>query len=614
MRMLCVFTAVTLILLTCIMVPSRSGKAMAATSDIAPDSVLNVIPQDTVGVIYMPSLLGLNDEINTLLSEMIPSDPPQELPAKVLANAFGAGFETLAELEELGLDLRKNFAVFLSGVNPPMLSAAVHVKDAQSVKQLIEMEAEGSSSVTHNGVTYYTTGEEGAFVLMDDVMVYSGSAEICEKVIDTQKKAMPSIAANTDFQSLRLDTTSGVNDLVVYFAMDSIVQALRPLLTEKAEGLKAEMEASAEVDPELNVGLGSAKHLIDSGIRLLDQSKTLSLTVQLNGSDLQISPFLKFKRDSEIQTYFRQMPRELTHLKYLPPNAFLNGEMQFQKEMFIGLTHTMMKLFIPSDPNADTEEVEKTFEALTEATTNFYEGLGNEVAVSVNFSGSLMPDLLYIYDVTDEKQVKASMEKDFISYLGTSMALVEAMGAGQEFIDMYADVSAGRPEIYNGVVIKNYILPNITDLFAGLPSGMEGFAPEQWNIYYVINGGKLLYGMAANARPVKDALDRMAGTGVGFDRGVGYAKLTGALTLKNNMLFAISPITAVKSLVQTFAQMDPNVGMIQMLLVNIPETYGIGIASQNRDDGVAGELFVSLSDFKEIITMLIGWQQMEAMQ
>ena len=323
-------TAVTLILLTSIMVLSYSGKEIMAAPDVAPDSVLNVIPQDTVGVIYIPSLLGFNDEINALMAEMIPTDPPQELPAQILAETFGAGFETLEELEELGLDMRRNFAVFLSGVDPLMYSAAVHVKDADSVKQLIEMEAEGSSSFTHNGVTYYTTGEEGAFVLMDDVMVYSGSAAVCEKVIDTQKKAMPSIADTTDFQSLELDTTSGVNDLIAYFAMEAIVDALRPTLTEKAEGLKADMKAFAETDPELSVGLGQAEGVIDGGIWLLDQSKTLSLTVQLNGSDLQISPFLKFKGDSEIQTYISQMPRELTHLKHLPQTAFLNGEMQFQ--------------------------------------------------------------------------------------------------------------------------------------------------------------------------------------------------------------------------------------------------------------------------------------------
>ena len=603
-------TAVTLILLTSIMVLNYSGKEIMAAPDVAPDSVLNVIPQDTVGVIYIPSLLGFNDEINALMAEMIPTDPPQELPAKILADTFGAGFETLEELEELGLDMRRNFAVFLSDVNPLMYSAAVHIKDAESVKQLIEMEAEGSSSVTHNGVTYYTTGEEGAFVLMDDVMVYSGSAEVCEKVIDTQKKTMPSIVNTTDFQSLELDTTSGVNDLIAYFAME----AIRPTLTEKAEGLKAEMGASAEVDPELSVGLGQAEGLIDGGIWLLDQSKILSLTVQLNGSDLQISPFLKFKQDSKIQTYIRQMPRELTHLKYLPQTAFLNGEMQFQKEMFIGLTQTMMQLFIPSDSTADTAKIEEATEALTKATEDFYAGLGDEIALSLNFGESLMPAFLYIYDVADEKQVKAYMEKDFIEYLGASMGLIQAMGTTQEFAGMYSDVSAGPPEIYNGVEIKSYILPNINVLFAELPPGMEVADPKQWNIYYAINGGKMLYAMAGNAQPVKNALDRMAGMGTGFDQGAGYTKLTGALTLKNNMFFALSPITAVKSIVQIFAQADPNVGMAQMLLANIPETYSIGIASQNRDNGVAGELFISIGDFKEIIVTLISLQQMEGMQ
>ena len=614
MKRLCRLTIITLILLTGIVVLSCSGKEMAVMPDVAPDSVLNVIPQDTVGVIYIPSLLGLNDEINTLLAEMIPSDPPQELPAKVLADTFGAGFETLAELEELGLDLRRDFAIFLSGVNPPVPSAAVHVKDAESVKQLIAMEAEGGNSVTHNGMTYYTTGEEGAFVLMDDVMVYSGSVATCEKAIDTRKEAMPSIVENADFQSLRLDTTSGVNDLIAYFAMEEIVETLRPILTEKAEETKAEMKASAETDPELNVGLGYAQSLIDSGIWMLDQSKTLSLTVQLNGSDLQISPFLKFKQDSEIQTYIRQMPSELTHLKYLPQTAFLNGEMQFQKEMLINLTQTVMKLLIPSAPDAGTEGIEKASKALTEALTNFYAGLGDEFAFSANFSGSMMPDILYIYNVTDEKQLKAYMEKDFLEYLGASMELAQAMGANQEFSNMYADVSAGPPEIYNGVEIKNYMMPNITALFGELPPGRESVAPEQWNTYYAINDGKLLYGMAANAQPVKEAIDRMAGIGTGFDQGEGYAKLTGALTVKNNIFFAISPITAVKNLVQVFAQADPNIGMIQMFLVNIPETYSIGVAGKNRDNGVAGELFISLGDFKEIITMLVGLQQMGEMQ
>ena len=606
--------AVILIFLTCIIVSDYIRAEVEAIADVAPDSVLNIIPQDTVGLIYIPSLLGLNDEINALLVELIPADPPQELPAQVLAGTFGAGFETLEELEELGLDLRRDFAVFLSSVEPLMLSAAVHIKDTESVKQLIEMEAQGSNAVIYNGVTYYTTGEEGAFVLMDDVMIYSGSTEVCEKVIDTQKQVTPSLAANTDFQSLTLDTTSGVNDLIAYFAMEAIAEDLHPTLIEKAEGLKAEMRASAETDLELKAGLGYAEGLIDGSMWLLDQSKTLSLTLQLNGSDLQISPFLKFKQDSEIQTYIRQMPGELTHLKYLPQYAVLNGEMQVQKEMFINLMQTIMKLFIPANPSADAAEIQTASKALTEATTDFYAGLGDEFAFSVNFAGSIMPNFLYIYEVTDEKLVEAYMENDLIQYLEASMGLITALGADEAAAGIYATASAGPSEIYSGIEIKSYTLPNVPSLFGELSPGTKKIMPEQWNIYYAISDGKMVYGMAGNAQPVKNALDRMAGMGTSFEQGEGYTKLTGALTLKNNMFLAISPITAVKSFIQIFAQVDPGLGMAQMFLMNIPETYSIGIASQNRDNGIAGELFISLGDFKEIITMLIGIQQMGGMQ
>jgi hypothetical protein len=51
--------------------------------------------------------------------------------------------------------------------------------------------------------------------------------------------------------------------------------------------------------------------------------------------------------------------------------------------------------------------------------------------------------------------------------------------------------------------------------------------------------------------------------------------------------------------------------MIMMLLANIPETYSIGMASQNRDGGVEGKLLISLGDFKELINMAASMQGMQ---
>ena len=91
---------------------------MSATSEppvyVDPDSVLSVIPADVNGLIYIRNPLALNDEINSLFAELVMGDPPQEIVAEILAETFGAGFESLEELEDLGLDLGKDFCVFFS--------------------------------------------------------------------------------------------------------------------------------------------------------------------------------------------------------------------------------------------------------------------------------------------------------------------------------------------------------------------------------------------------------------------------------------------------------------------------------------------------------------------
>ena len=68
----------------------------------------------------------------------------------------------------------------------------------------------------------------------------------------------------------------------------------------------------------------------------------------------------------------------------------------------------------------------------------------------------------------------------------------------------------------------------------------EALMPNELNIYYANTNGKLIYAMGADVQPVRDTLDRIAGSAMGFDQAAGYDKITRALTLKNNFLFAIS--------------------------------------------------------------------------
>ena len=71
---------------------------------------LNIIPHNTIGLVYAHSLKDLNKEANDLISEMNPATAPnQDIVANVLSDIFEGGFESLADLEKYGFDLEQDF-------------------------------------------------------------------------------------------------------------------------------------------------------------------------------------------------------------------------------------------------------------------------------------------------------------------------------------------------------------------------------------------------------------------------------------------------------------------------------------------------------------------------
>ena len=583
------------------------GKDMATSTHKEVEDVLDIIPADVVGFVYTSSFQGLNDEIRVLLTELAPDNPPQEDLAMRLVDFFGAEFDTL---QKLGFfDLSKNFAIFFTGVNPSVPAAAAYLKNPEMVQQLIETQSLDRRSVTHNDMSYYITSDGAMFVPLGNFIVFSSSAEACEKAIDTYKNVMPSIATDVTYTSFELDTKSGISDLVGYIAMDSITPVIHAWMTEFTEfmdGMGAGTQDAGEMTPQVESSLAITAKMVGWVNWVADQADALSFTLQLNEGNLQISPILKFKSDSEIQEYIHASSENLTYLKYLPKEAIMNGAMRLQKDNLIKFSTGMMTFFSASDSEADEGENENTTQELSEWMAKFYEPLGEEMAFSANYSGSLMPDMLYIYDVVDEDKLRRFMDEDFISYLEASNLMLRAIGV-DEFSNMYADASLGPTEIYNGVEVKHYTLPNILSILAQFSPQMEGLealTPNELNIYYAITNGKLVYAMGTDVQPVRDTLDRIAGVAIGFDQAAGYDKITGALTLKNNLLFAISPLTVIKRSVEMAAQIEPSAGMVMMFLGNLPETYSIGISSQGHTGGVEANLFISLIDFKDLINMV----------
>ena len=197
---------------------------------LIPDgSVLNLIPEKALGLIYCTSLFELDNKINMLALELMPqAGAPPDILAEILADAFGAGFESLSELEEIGLDLKKDFAIFFNSLDPMSLSATVHLTDPEAMLQIIEVEAEGSTPTEYNGVTYWSTEEDsGNFAILENTLVFSQEAEVCENIIDIRNGEKHGITHNPDYSTFLTDIIEGTNQLAVYFDLESIIAPLQ---------------------------------------------------------------------------------------------------------------------------------------------------------------------------------------------------------------------------------------------------------------------------------------------------------------------------------------------------------------------------------------------------
>ena len=112
-------------------------------------------------------------------------------------------------------------------------------------------------------------------------------------------------------------------------------------------------------------------------------------------------------------------------------------------------------------------------------------------------------------------------------------------------------------------------------------------------------------------------LDRRAGSEDRFSEHPSYQKLVDSLGTDNNVLLAISPITAIKTIMSSGANVDPNNAAPLQLFVGmfstLPETYSIGFSAKARGNGIDANLFINLGDFKQLGQMLMMLGQMMQM-
>ena len=582
--------------------------------EIPDSSVLHLIPEQTAGLIYCPSLDELNNRVNMLAMDLMPTAENPEIIAKILANTFGAGFESLAELEEIGLDLEQDFAIFMTSLKPPDLSATVHLTDPTAMKQVIAAESEGSAPIEYNGVTYWNAaGGGGSFAIIDNTLVFSQSAEVCESVIDTYNKTKSAITTNPDYGAFLTDVAEGTAQLAVHFDLESIA----PILSASLKGESESMQDSLESDPAVMAAAPFLKGMFDTATDMLEQLKSLSATLEVEGTDVKLAPFLKFKSDSRIQKALKGMaPDELALLGELPSPAFINGALQGKPELMIEMNVFWLKML---SQDLDPEQAEM-LASLVKQMEDFYEALNEEWAFSVNFGSSVIPDYLVIYGLRDEQKAKAYMEEALLKQLQDSMALARNMMGDVANLDMYEGAHPGEPMMHNGVEIKSYVFPNFGSAFGTMPPEAAGLMPNEWHWYYAITDDHLFLA-TGSPELLKINLDNRAAvdTALGFSAEPSYEKLVATLGLESNLFLAVSPMTMVKSLLPIIANVaDPNgaaaLQMMSGMFMDLPENYSIGFSAKVQEGGIGAKLLLTLSDFKQLIQTFAMMQSMGQMQ
>ena len=559
---------------------SEQAAKTPSSDAISSDSVLHLIPEKTLGIIYCPNPLELDNKINTLFADLSPQAGAPEILAQILASTLGANFESLADFETIGLDLNRDFAIFLTSLDPLHLSAAIHLKDIEAIQQVIEAETGGSTPTQYKGGTYWSENGDGrSFAILENTVIFSQQHKVCKDVIDTQNGTMKAITQNPDYQSFLTDILEGTDQLGICFDVDNITASLDAPLEEE---WKSMIDNLLDNSPVYLAIASSLKNISEEQIAFIKQLQSVSAKLQLEGTDVQITPSLDFKKDSEFVNAIQEVSDELTHLGELPNRATMNAAFQGSSKLQTEISTSWLD-FTPKRTRDKQEEGDR----LLDQVKGFYESLSDRWSVSASFGDGTLANFLFIYELKDEQQTKTYMDEVFLGKLN------------------YKEAYAGPSTMHNGVEIKSYIFPNLKETFEETPPETFDTMPSEWHWYYAFTEGQLLFTTGTNPKLIQTALDRRTGNGEKFSEHPSYLELIERLGSDNNVLLAVSPSIAFKSILPLIEQMDQSsTGVIQMssdMLMNLPENYSIGFAAKAQGNGIDAKLLLSLGDFKPLI-------------
>ena len=564
-------------------------KSETSAITVPNSSVLHLIPEKTLGLIYCPNLLELDSRINSLVAELSPQTEVPDVVAKTLSNAFNAQLESLVDFEEVELDLSQDFAIILTSLKPMQFALLVHLTDPEAMRQTIKAVTKEDDRVEYKDVTYWYDSEGAeSFTILENMFVFSKHREVCKNIIDTYKRTRQSIIQNPDYVSFLTDTSEDDDQLAVYLDVESAIATLNRPLEEELESIIDNLE-DADEDDDIAPLL---KGISEGGITFIRQVRHASVRFHVDGTDVQIKPFLKFKNGSEFLEVFEEVSDELGFLGELPDRTLINGAFQGSPKFLTEISTSWFRFFPKGNPEGQAQRKE-----LLEQVKHFYESLADRWSFSLSFGDTLLPQYLFIYELKDEESAKTYMDETILEKLN------------------YTEAYPSKSIMHNRVEIKSYIFPNFkVDLPAEFPEANDlmptDLMPTEWHWYYAFTEGQLLFTMGTSPESIIMALDRKAGIGDRFSEHLSYQKLVETLGTDNNVLLAISPTVGLKSMLQLMGETIPSLQLFSTLIMSLPDNYSLGFAAKAKGNSIDANLLLNLGDFKQLAEMFGIMSQM----
>ena len=594
--------------------PDSKTETEELTAVIPKESVLHLIPNSAMGVIYCPSLLQLDDSINNVVAELVPpAGQNTEFLAKFLARTFDAGFESLVELEDIGLDLDSDFAVFLTSFEPEGIGAIVHLRDPDIIKEAIDTEVEDSEPVEYNGTTYWSS-DEGSYVIFDDILIYAQFPEVCENVIDIRNGKLMSITQNMDYTSYLATIIKGTEHVAAYFDLQTVIEPFIEGFREEFQ----EVKDSIQSDPDSAAVVPFIDGMSEWIVGFLSELNSVSVSLQIENTDVMLSQNLHFKKDGKIEQALNKLePDDLSLINDLPNEAFACGGLNIDLGILFEMNKHLLNAISTSgldDSDEDFTEIIDHLETIFQDILEFKETFTNEMSFSTNYNESLLPDYLFIMALKDEQKLKTYMNDSFLTQIEKIVKLLQENIEDVPQLIMFNELHYGNSIVHNEVEIKTIVFPNFGDAFIDVDPNAAMLMPQEWQWSYAFSDKRFYFGIGG-PQQIQAALDSKAKIGESLAENISFQNLIEKLGADNNILYGFSPITVANSVMALMSEMDPDVAagmqMFTGILAGVDENYSIGFSARVQDGGIGAKLVITLGDFKQLINTIIMFSGMD---